>query len=89
MKIEGSPLHPISSIQATNRMVKPADPSAMEYDSLAISDNTQLYQALTKKTSEMPVVREDVVNKFKKQIAAGEFKIDSQQVAGKMLDFQI
>jgi len=54
-----------------------------------MSDKGQLYQSLFQKALDTPSVREDLVVQLKEQIANGEYEVDSQKVAGKMLDFQI
>jgi len=90
MKIEGSSIQPVSNVQMTNRITKNENERlTWETDRMAMSDKGQLYQSLYQKALDTPSVREDLVGQLKEQIANGEYKVDSQKVAGKMLDFQI
>lgn len=92
MKIDGSSLSPIGSVQAANRLgqvEKKKSFSNTESDKAAVSDKAQVYQTLLKKAKELPSVREDRVSSLAEQIECGEFKVDAQKIADKLSSFDI
>ncbi len=86
MKIDGTSISPIGSVQASTR-VAPVNKNQKdsEYDKLAVSENGQVYQKLVQKVKELPDVREDKVKAFAEQIARGEFNLDAESIAASML----
>lgn len=86
MKIDGTAMSPIGSVQAANRLnqVEKKKPSA-EFDKVAVSDKAQVYQSLLQKVKEIPAVREDKVQTLSEQIERGEFQVDGQKIAEKLL----
>lgn len=89
MKIDGTSMSSIGSIQATNR-VAAVTPKAVipgqEQDGIKVSGKGQIYQSLLQKVREIPEVREERIREITEQINQGEFKIDAQVIAGKLLD---
>ncbi|AFM01835.1 MULTISPECIES: flagellar biosynthesis anti-sigma factor FlgM [Desulfitobacterium] len=88
MKIDGTSMSSIGSIQATNRVASIAKKAAIpgqEQDGIKVSDKGQLYQNLLQKVKEIPEVREERIREITEQINKGEFKIDAQSIAGKLL----
>lgn len=85
MKIDGSSLSPVGSVQATNRVNQIEKKSTSEVDKVAVSGKAQVYQALLKKVKELPDVREERVQTLSSQIDRGEFQVDGQKVAEKLL----
>jgi len=86
MKIDGTSMSPLGSVQASNRLkqVEKKTPVA-EADKVAVSDKAQVFQALLQKTKDIPAVREGRVRVLAEQIERGEFKVDGQKIADKLL----
>ena len=85
MKVDGSSMSPIGSVQASNRLNQTQKkPSVSEADKVAVSDKAQVYQALLQKVKEVPSVREERVRTLTDQIERGEFKVDGQKIAEKL-----
>ena len=86
MKIDRTSMSPIESVQATNRLnqVEKKTPVS-EADKVAVSDKAQVYQALLQKVKEIPSVREERVRTLAEQIERGEFKVDGQKIAEKLI----
>lgn len=85
MKIDGTSLSPVGSVQATNRLKQVEKKSASEVDHVAVSSKAQVYQTLLEKVKELPAIREDRVQTLSAQIASGEYQVDGQKVAEKLL----
>lgn len=87
MKIDGTSMSPVGSIQAVNRL-KQVEKKAVipEADKIAVSDKAQVYQTLLQKAKEIPSVREERVQALAEQIERGEFKIDGQKIANKLFE---
>lgn len=87
MKVDGTSMSPIGSAQAANRLKQVEKKAAVSgADNIAVSDRAQVYQALLKKTKEIPSVREARVQALTEQIERGEFKVDGQKIADKLLE---
>lgn len=86
MKIDGTSLTPVGSIQATNRVFS-VDKKAAEKatDGVNVSDKAQFYQILLKKVEEVPDVREDRVREVAEKINNGQFKVDANAIARSLL----
>lgn len=86
MKIDGTSLTPVGSIQATNR-VSSVDKKVAEKatDGVNVSDKAQFYQILLKKVKEVPDVREDRVREVTEKIDNGQFKVDANAIARSLL----
>lgn len=85
MKIDGTSMSPIGSVQATNRMNQTQKKTLVsEADKVAVSDKAQVYQALLQKVKEIPSVREERVRTLAEQIERGGFKVDGQKIAEKL-----
>lgn len=88
MKIDGTSISSVGSIQATNRVVsinKNAAVIGKELDGVKVSDKAQLYQSLLQKVKEIPEVREDQIRELAERINKGEFKVDTEAIADKLL----
>lgn len=86
MKIDGTSLAPVGSIQATNR-VSSIDKKVAEKatDGVKVSDKAQFYQILLQKVKEVPDVREDRVREVKEKINNGQFEVDANAIARSLL----
>lgn len=85
MKIDGTSMSPLASIQASNRLSQvETKKTVSEADKVAVSDKAQVYQALLQKVKEIPPVREERVRDLTEQIERGEFKVDGQKIAEKL-----
>jgi len=85
MKIDGTSMSPIGSVQATNHLSQTQKKTSVsKADKVAVSDKAQVYQALLQKAKEIPSVREERVRTLTEQIDRGEFKIDGQKIAEKL-----
>ena len=88
MKIDGTSMSPVGSIQATNRVVS-IDKKVVELgkgqDGVKVSDKAQVYQSLLQKVKEVPEVRENRIREIAEQINKGEFIINAQTIADKLL----
>ena len=85
MKIDGTSMSPIGSVQATQRLNQTQKKTLVsEADKVAVSDKAQVYQALLQKVKEIPSVREERVRTLSEQIERGEFKVDAQKIAEKL-----
>lgn len=88
MKIDGTSLSSVRSILATNRVVsinKKETIPGKELDGVKVSDKAQLYQGLLQKVKEIPEVREDRIREVTERMNNGEFKVDAQAIADKLL----
>jgi len=86
MKIDGTSISPVGSVQATNRLNQTQKKTSVSgADNVAVSDKAQVYQALLQKVKELPSVREERVRTLTEQIESGEFKVDGQKIAEKLL----
>lgn len=86
MKIDGTPMSPIRSVQGANRAYQVQKKTqSSEGDNVAVSDKAQLFQALLQKAKELPSIREDRVQALREQIERGEFQIDVQKIAEKIV----
>ena len=82
MKVDGTSITPVGSIQAINRVVS-LDKKVAEQgkDGVKVSDKAQIYQTLMQKVKEIPEVREDRVREVTDRIDKGEFKMDADAIA--------
>lgn len=89
MKIDGTSISPVGSIQATNRVVsitkKAAEQGPEGKDGVKVSDQAQVYRSLLQKVKEVPEVREDRIREITERINKGEFKVDAEMIADKLL----
>lgn len=87
MKIDGTSMSPVGSIQAVNRLKQVEKKTVVSgADKIAVSDKAQVYQTLLQKAKEIPSVREERVQALAEQIERGEFKIDGQKIANKLFE---
>lgn len=86
MKIDGTSLTPVGSIQAANR-ISSMDKKAAEKaaDGVNVSDKAQFYQILLQKVKEVPDVRQDRVKEVTEKINNGQFKVDANAIARSLL----
>lgn len=88
MKIDGTSLSAIGSIQATNKVSSVAKKNAAGCeDKVIMSDKGQIYQTLTQKTQALPPIRQERVQELVEQIARGEFNVDSVKIAENLAKF--
>lgn len=85
MKIDGTSMSPVGSVQATNQLKQVSKNTPVSgTDKVAVSDKAQVYQALLQKAKEIPSVREERVRALAEQIERGEFQVDGQKIADKL-----
>lgn len=90
MKIDGTSMSPVGSVQATNRISQTQKKMLVsEADKVAVSDKAQVYQALLQKVKEIPSVREERVRTLAEQIERGEYKVDGQKIAEKLFGSEL
>jgi len=86
MKIDGTSISPIGSVQAATRVSQVNKNNlGSERDKVAVSENAQIFQKLVQQVKELPDVREDRVKAIAEQIARGEFSLDADSIAASML----
>lgn len=86
MKIDGTSISPVGSVQAATRVAQvKRNGQAPEQDKIAVSENAQVFQKLVQKVKELPDVREDKVKAITEQIARGDFSVDAESIAVGML----
>ncbi|ODA42540.1 flagellar biosynthesis anti-sigma factor FlgM [Desulfosporosinus sp. BG] len=86
MKVDGTSMSPVGSVPATNRLGQVEKKGLVpEVDKVAVSDKGQLFQTLLKKAKEIPSVNEERVQALADQIEQGEFQVDAQKIANKLL----
>ena len=54
-------------------------------DKIILSERAKEVYRLTKMSESLPDVREDKISAIKSRIASGEYKVDSEKVAGKII----
>jgi len=85
MKIDGTSISPIGSVQAASRLKQVEKKTVVSgTDNIAVSDKAQVYQTLLQKTKEISSVREERVQALAEQIERGEFKVDGRKIAEKL-----
>lgn len=86
MKVDGTSMTSVGSIQATNRVAS-IDKKRTERgtDGVKVSDKAQFYQILLQKMKEVPEVRENRVREVTQQINNKTFEIDANAIARSLL----
>ncbi|MGI6450263.1 MAG: flagellar biosynthesis anti-sigma factor FlgM [Desulfitobacteriia bacterium] len=86
MKIDGTSLSPVGSVQAAARASQVnKNMQGSQRDKVAVSENAQVFRKLVQKTKELPEIREAKVNEIRERIARGEFSLDAESIAESML----
>jgi negative regulator of flagellin synthesis FlgM len=86
MKIDGTSISPVGGVQAAGRVKSlETKKSAAGLDNVAVSNKAQSFQSLLQKAKELPSVREERVQNLSDMIGRGEFIINSQRIADKLL----
>lgn len=90
MKIDGSSISPIGSVQAATKVSQVNRNNSLnsQQDKIAVSENAQVYQKLVQQVKELPDIREDKVKTISEQIARGEFSLDAESIAASILSLK-
>ncbi len=87
MKINLPPIAALGGLSGVNQ-IKPAEdkkPTSGK-DMVNVSDKAYLFQTLLKKAQETPEIRNELVLSLKEKIADGQFKIEPETIAKKILN---
>lgn len=88
MKISHQQIEQIQRIYGAQQRRQPSeatDAAAQRMDKVELSAESRVFEAARKKVDETPDVRHDLVERIKAQRAAGEYNVESREVARKML----
>lgn len=87
MKINGlNNINPIAQSKNAEKTSAAEKPNlGAQTDKMQVSGNAQLMQKLLQKAKEIPDIREERVQEITARIESGEFEIDSNIIARKML----
>jgi len=79
-----------TSITASSSTAKPATDvaSASSGEAVHLSDEAQRLQSISDKVRDQPVVNSARVAELKQAVADGSYKVDSNRVANKLLNFE-
>lgn len=89
MKIDGVNVSPITGVRDVNKVTRAANGSPAGNDGITVSRDAQVFQVLLKKAAQISTFQQDRVQSLREQIANGQFQVDAQKVAQKMLDTRI
>jgi flagellar biosynthesis anti-sigma factor FlgM len=93
MKVNRPPGADLNRVHATTVRTSAPTPAqaaaGRSADELRLSSKAQEVNRLRAKLQEQPDVRMDLVERFKREIAAGEYRPDSQAVAAKLLEIRV
>jgi negative regulator of flagellin synthesis FlgM len=79
-------IQPVPNTKNINNAVSIEKPKSTDRtDNMEVSANAQLVQKAIQKAKEIPDIREEKVKELAAKIDAGEFVIDSNTIAKKML----
>ncbi len=85
MKIDGTSISPVGSVQSVNRVSQITNNRPSQQDQVAVSDSAHIYQNLVQKIKELPEIRADKVKSVTEQIERGEFSLDAESIARSIL----
>lgn len=89
MKIDGTSISPVGSVQAINRLKQVSKKTSVSgIDNVDVSDKAQVFQTLLQKAKDIPSVREERIKDIAGQIERGEFQVNSKQIAEKLLSLK-
>ncbi|MDL2273050.1 flagellar biosynthesis anti-sigma factor FlgM [Oscillospiraceae bacterium OttesenSCG-928-G22] len=58
-------------------------------DQLSLTESGKLFASALKEAAAAPEVREDLVSELKSKIESGDYRVDADAIAEKMLQFKI
>lgn len=73
---------------ATDKTEKPAGEQAARSDQVSLTPKAQQLRGLDEQIANQPVVDAERVNAVKEALANGSYEIDSDRIAGKMMDLE-
>jgi len=74
--------------QAAQTSVNAAQAKAVQQDSVSITPQAKQFTELQKKAAEGPMIDAKKIEKLKKAISDGEYKVDAQKLAKSMMSFE-
>ncbi|WP_317931622.1 flagellar biosynthesis anti-sigma factor FlgM [Halioxenophilus sp. WMMB6] len=75
-----------SSVTRSDRQQSPAAPAASQEGSVSISQEASRLANLEAEINASPDVNQERVEEIKRAIADGSYRVDAEQIAGKLLD---
>lgn len=73
---------------ATDKTEKPAGEQAARSDQVSLTPKAQQLRGLDEQIANQPVVDAERVNAVKEALGNGSYEIDSDRIAGKMMDLE-
>lgn len=77
-----------SAVEGVNRADKPVEPVSPARDSVSVSDSALLLQKLEEVVAKASPTDVERIQQIKTAIANGEYTVDAQRVADKILRFE-
>jgi negative regulator of flagellin synthesis FlgM len=87
MKVDGTSIFPVGTVQATGRTEQmKSKPINSVNDQVTVSDKVQGYQNLVEKAKEIPSVRAEKVKEITDLLAEGLYQPDTRKIAEMLLN---
>jgi negative regulator of flagellin synthesis FlgM len=84
---DGTKINPINGKDKVQKAYKSENiQSTSKEDKITISENAKDYNTITKLLKDIPDVREDKVNYFTEKFDSGEYEVNVEDIANKLLE---